>query len=106
MDMPEPTSALPEGVKKEILKEGDGWKTPKKGDEVTVHYVGTLQSDGSEFDSSRGRDEPFVFTLGKGEVIKGWDVGVATMLKGETAKFTLSPEYGYGEHGSPPKIPG
>jgi len=99
--------ALPEGVDKEILKEApsDNWKKPKKGDEVSVHYVGTLQSDGSEFDSSRSRGQPFVFTLGKGQVIKGWDVGVASMKKGELAKFTLAPDFAYGDAGSPPKIP-
>lgn len=96
---------LPEGIQKELLKDGDGFKKPKAGDEVTVHYVGTLQSDGTEFDSSRGRDDPFVFTLGKGQVIKGWDLGVATMKKGELAKFTLASEFAYGESGSPPKIP-
>jgi FK506-binding protein 4/5 len=66
---------------------------------------GTLESDGSKFDSSRDRSDPFVFTLGKGQVIKGWDHGVATMKKGEIAKFTLAPEFAYGEAGSPPKIP-
>mmetsp|Transcript_33766 Transcript_33766/g.61472 ORF Transcript_33766/g.61472 Transcript_33766/m.61472 type:complete len:583 (+) Transcript_33766:67-1815(+) len=101
-----PPSALPEGVQKEILKEGDGWKKPTAGDDVTVHYVGTLEADGTEFDSSRGRDEPFVFPLGAGQVIKGWDVGVTTMRKGEIAQFTFSPEYAYGESGSPPTIPG
>jgi len=98
---------LPAGVDKEILTEASpsNWKTPKPGDEVTVHYVGTLQSDGSEFDSSRGRNQPFNFTLGRGQVIKGWDVGVATMKKGEISKFTLAPEFAYGAAGSPPKIP-
>mmetsp|Transcript_69986 Transcript_69986/g.176339 ORF Transcript_69986/g.176339 Transcript_69986/m.176339 type:complete len:565 (+) Transcript_69986:2-1696(+) len=102
-----PPEELPEGIKKEVITEAgpDSFRKPKKGDEVTVHYVGTLESDGSEFDSSRGRDKPFVFTLGKGQVIKGWDLGVATMKKGEVAKFTLAPEYAYGESGSPPKIP-
>jgi len=106
-DMPGPGSELPEGITKDIIKEAPAgnWKTPKNGDEVTVHYVGTLQSDGSEFDSSRGRNEPFVFTLGKGQVIKGWDKGVITMKKGEIAKFTLAPEFAYGAAGSPPKIP-
>jgi len=99
-------SALPEGVKKEILKDGESYKKPKKGDEVTVHYVGTLESDGSEFDSSRSREKPLTFTLGEGQVIKGWDVGVASMKKGELAKFTLAPDYAYGADGSPPKIPG
>jgi len=100
-------NTLPDGVKKEIITKApdDCWKNPKKGDEVTVHYVGTLESDGSEFDSSRSRDKPFNFTLGKGQVIQGWDLGVATMKKGELAKFTLSPEYAYGDAGSPPKIP-
>merc|ERR1719162_912761 len=91
-DHADPSDQLPEGVKKEILKESSTFKRPKEGDEVTVHYVGTLESDGSEFDSSRGRKEPFVFTLGKGQVIKGWDLGVASMMKGELAKFTLAPE--------------
>eukprot|EP00445_Apocalathium_hangoei_P043758 CAMPEP_0203971600 /NCGR_PEP_ID=MMETSP0359-20131031/98559_1 /ASSEMBLY_ACC=CAM_ASM_000338 /TAXON_ID=268821 /ORGANISM="Scrippsiella Hangoei, Strain SHTV-5" /LENGTH=586 /DNA_ID=CAMNT_0050909583 /DNA_START=62 /DNA_END=1822 /DNA_ORIENTATION=+ len=95
---------LPEGVKKEIITASEGFKRPKKGDEVTVHYVGTL-TDGTEFDSSRKKDKPFVFPLGKGQVIKGWDLGVATMLKGEVAKFTIASEFGYGESGSPPTIP-
>jgi len=102
-----PPAQLPEGVTKDIMTPApeENFKKPKTGDDVTVHYVGTLQADGSEFDSSRGRGDPFVFTLGKGQVIKGWDLGVATMKKGELAKFTLAPEFGYGESGSPPKIP-
>eukprot|EP00931_Biecheleriopsis_adriatica_P033998 TRINITY_DN19685_c0_g1_i1.p1 TRINITY_DN19685_c0_g1~~TRINITY_DN19685_c0_g1_i1.p1 ORF type:complete len:583 (+),score=214.97 TRINITY_DN19685_c0_g1_i1:62-1750(+) len=100
-------SKLPEGVGKEIITEAAeaNWKKPKAGDEVEVHYVGTLQSDGSEFDSSRSRGKPFSFTLGQGQVIKGWDLGVASMKKGEVAKFTLAPEFAYGDGGSPPKIP-
>lgn len=64
MDMNE----LPDGVQKEIIREAPAgtFKTPKAGDEVTVHYVGTLHSDGTEFDSSRSRDKAFTFTLGKG----------------------------------------
>lgn len=102
-----PPAELPEGIKKEVITEAPSgnFKKPKGGDEVTVHYVGTLESDGSEFDSSRSRNKPFEFTLGKGQVIKGWDLGVATMKKGEVAKFTLAPEFAYGESGSPPKIP-
>lgn len=98
---------LPDGVAKEILNStrGAGFKKPKVGDEVTVHYVGKLQANDKEFDSSRARGKPFVFTLGKGQVIKGWDLGVATMKKGETAKFTLAPEFAYGDSGSPPRIP-
>jgi FK506-binding protein 4/5 len=103
----EPPKELPDGITKEIMTAApsENWKKPRIGDEVTVHYVGTLQSDGSEFDSSRSRGTPFVFTLGKGQVIQGWDKGVATMKKGEVAKFTLAPEFAYGDSGSPPKIP-
>ncbi|ROT67118.1 peptidyl-prolyl cis-trans isomerase FKBP4 isoform X1 [Penaeus vannamei] len=93
------------GVLKETLKEGGGNEHPLQGDRVFVHYVGTLAEDGSKFDSSRDRNEQFEFTLGKGEVIKAWDLGVATMKKGEIAKFTCRSEYAYGERGSPPKIP-
>jgi len=98
---------LPEGIKKDIIREADSknHKKPKNGDLVTVDYKGVLEADGTEFDSSHGGDEPFVFTLGKGEVIKGWDLGIATMKKGEVAKFTLAPEFAYGAEGSVPKIP-
>lgn len=97
---------LPDGIKKEMITESPSgnFKNPKVGDDVTVHYVGTLE-DGSEFDSSRSRGKPFNFMLGKGQVIKGWDEGVKTMKKGEVAKFVLSPEFAYGAEGSPPKIP-
>lgn len=93
------------GVTKKILKAGSGWEKPDKGDQVYVHYTGTLQSDGSKFDSSVDRNEPFKFDLGQGQVIKGWDEGVKTMKKGEKALLTIKSEYGYGENGSPPKIP-
>ncbi|CAG5088138.1 Oidioi.mRNA.OKI2018_I69.PAR.g11745.t1.cds [Oikopleura dioica] len=91
------------GILKAVLTEGLGTATPSFGSEVTVHYTGTL-SDGSQFDSSRGRGV-FKFTLGQGQVIKGWDEGVKTMKKGERSVFTLRPEYAYGDAGSPPKIP-
>lgn len=93
------------GVMKEILRHGEqGWLKPEKGDEVRMHYRGTLL-DGTEFDSSYVRDTPFVFKLGEGKVIKGWDIVGLTMCKDEKAKITLKPEYAYGESGSPPKIP-
>ncbi|GIL42473.1 hypothetical protein Vafri_434 [Volvox africanus] len=92
------------GLIKKIISPGEGWESPEKGDEVTVHYVGTLE-DGSKFDSSRDRDDPFVFTLGQGRVIKGWDLGVAKMKKGEKSVLICKPEYAYGAQGSPPKIP-
>ncbi|XP_068318374.1 70 kDa peptidyl-prolyl isomerase-like [Pyrus communis] len=92
------------GLKKKLLKEGEGWDTPGSGDEVEVHYTGTLL-DGTKFDSSRDRGTPFKFNLGQGQVIKGWDEGIKTMKKGENAVFTIPPELAYGESGSPPTIP-
>ncbi|CAJ1938765.1 unnamed protein product [Sphenostylis stenocarpa] len=92
------------GMKKKLLKEGEGWDTPNSGDQVEVHYTGTLL-DGTQFDSSRGRGTPFKFKLGQGQVIKGWDEGIKTMKKGENALFTIPPELAYGESGSPPSIP-
>lgn len=92
------------GVVKTLLVQGKGWQTPAHGNDVHVHYVGKLL-DGTVFDSSRDRGEPFKFTLGKGQVIKGWDVGVKSMKKGETCLLTCQPDYAYGERGSPPKIP-
>lgn len=91
------------GLFKTVLVEGT-FERPVKGAKVTVHYVGTLE-DGTKFDSSRDRGEYFEFTLGKGQVIKGWDKGVATMRTGEKAILKCSPEYGYGASGSPPTIP-
>jgi len=96
--------ALADGLKKKITREGHG-DVPPLGSKVNVHYVGTLLSDGSKFDSSRDRNEPFSFDLGKGAVIKGWDEGVATMKVGEIAELVCAPDYGYGAAGSPPKIP-
>lgn len=93
-----------QGLKKKLLKEGEGWDTPENGDEVEVHYTGTLL-DGTKFDSSRDRGTPFKFTLGQGQVIKGWDQGIKTMKKGENALFTIPPELAYGESGSSPTIP-
>ncbi|KAJ8428476.1 hypothetical protein Cgig2_029929 [Carnegiea gigantea] len=93
-----------QGLKKKLLKEGEGWDTPENGDEVEVHYTGTLL-DGTKFDSSVDRGTPFKFTLGQGQVIKGWDIGIKTMKKGEKAIFTIPPGLAYGETGSPPTIP-
>ncbi|CAO2822434.1 unnamed protein product [Amaranthus hypochondriacus] len=92
------------GMKKKLIVEGEGWEKPSIGDEVEVHYVGTLL-DGTQFDSSRDRGTPFKFKLGQGQVIKGWDEGIKTMKKGEKALFTIPPDMAYGESGSPPTIP-
>jgi len=70
------------------------------------YFVGTLESDGSKFDSSLDRGKPFKFTIGKGQVIKGWDEGFATMKVGEKAKLVIRSDYGYGDSGHPPTIPG
>eukprot|EP00388_Colpodella_angusta_P008597 GDKJ01023405.1.p1 GENE.GDKJ01023405.1~~GDKJ01023405.1.p1 ORF type:complete len:446 (-),score=57.17 GDKJ01023405.1:38-1375(-) len=90
---------------KTVITEGTSDTKPPRLAKVTVHYVGTLLN-GEKFDSSRDRDEPFVFTIGQGQVIKGWDKGVATMNKGEKAILRCLPDYAYGANGSPPKIPG
>lgn len=76
----------------------------KAGDRVSVHYVGTL-SNGTKFDSSRDRGQPFSFALGRGQVIQGWDVGVAGMQVGGVRKLTIPPEEGYGSRGAGAVIP-
>ncbi|KAM4819763.1 peptidyl-prolyl cis-trans isomerase FKBP4 isoform 1-T1 [Thomomys bottae] len=92
------------GVLKVVTREGTGTDTPMIGDRVFVHYTGWLL-DGTKFDSSLDRKDKFSFGLGKGEVIKAWDIAVATMKVGEVCQITCKPEYAYGSAGSPPKIP-
>jgi len=92
------------GVDVATLRPGDGVTFPKPGQTVTVHYVGTL-TDGKKFDSSRDRGKPFKFGIGRGEVIRGWDEGVAKMSIGQVANLTCSPDYAYGEKGYPGVIP-
>ena len=90
-------------MKIEKINSGNG-PSPKKGDKVTVHYTGWL-TDGSKFDSSVDRDEPFAFVLGAGHVIAGWDQGVAGMRVGDKARLTIPPELAYGPGGYPGAIP-
>jgi len=95
---------LAEGLSKKIIKVGEqGRSCPPKGCPVKVQYEGRL-TDGSVFDSSHGQS-PLDIKIGEGQVIKGWDVGVMSMHLGEMADLTCSPDFAYGESGSPPKIP-
>ncbi len=90
-------------MKIEKLTSGGG-AVPKAGETVTVHYTGWL-TDGAKFDISVDRDEPCSFVLGAGQVIQGWDEGVATMRVGDKARLTIPPELAYGEAGYPGAIP-
>ncbi|RKP11626.1 FK506-binding protein 1 [Piptocephalis cylindrospora] len=92
------------GVTRTVLQEGDRTNYPKVGEHVTMHYVGTLE-DGTPFDSSRDRGEPFKARIGVGQVIRGWDEGVPLMSVGEKARLTISSDYAYGESGYPGLIP-
>ena len=91
------------GLKFEDLVEGDG-AVAVNGQQVTVHYTGWL-TDGSKFDSSVDRNDPFVFALGRGMVIRGWDEGVAGMKVGGKRKLTIPPQLGYGAQGAGGVIP-
>eukprot|EP00922_Rhytidocystis_sp_ex-Travisia-forbesii_P054861 GHVS01081267.1.p1 GENE.GHVS01081267.1~~GHVS01081267.1.p1 ORF type:complete len:488 (-),score=92.34 GHVS01081267.1:688-2151(-) len=92
------------GILKVVLKEAEGAQQPQDGEEVTVHYTGTFLS-GKKFDSSVDRGQPFKFRIGRGEVIRGWDIGVKGMKVGEKAKLTVRSDYGYGEMGMGESIP-
>merc|ERR1711990_171770 len=88
---------------KEIKVEGSG-PSPQKGQQCVMHYTGTL-TDGSKFDSSRDRGQPFQFTIGVGQVIKGWDEGVMQMSVGQQATLDITPDFGYGAAGAGGVIP-
>ncbi|MFV1309840.1 FKBP-type peptidyl-prolyl cis-trans isomerase, partial [Klebsiella pneumoniae] len=92
------------GVQVETISPGDGRTFPKRGQTCVVHYTGMLE-DGKKFDSSRDRNKPFKFTLGKQEVIRGWEEGVAQMSVGQRAKLIISSDYAYGATGHPGIIP-
>lgn len=89
----------------ETITPGDGTTFPANGAKVSCHYTLTLEN-GKKIDSSRDRGKPLSFKLGKGEVIKGWDQGVAKMSLGQRAKLTISSDLGYGANGIPGTIPG
>jgi peptidylprolyl isomerase len=99
----EKTITTESGLKYIDLKEGTG-PMPQKGQRVTVHYTGTLK-DGKKFDSSVDRGQPFTFVIGVGQVIRGWDEGVATMKVGGKRKLIIPSALGYGERGAGNVIP-
>lgn len=95
------------GLEYEILQEGSG-ESPQAGQQVTVHYTGWLNQDGqpgTKFDSSVDRGQPFVFAIGVGMVIKGWDEGVLSMKVGEKRRLFIPAELGYGARGAGAAIP-
>lgn len=89
----------------ETVTPGDGKTFPKPGDKLSMHYTGTLASDGAQFDSSRDRGEPFEFQIGVGQVIPGWDKGVMKMSLGERATLRIPSAMGYGSRGAGGDIP-
>ena len=93
----------PSGLKYEDIKEGTG-EVAEPGKNVAVHYTGWL-TNGTKFDSSKDRGQPFEFPLGAGRVIKGWDEGVQGMKVGGVRKLTIPPELGYGARGAGGVIP-
>ncbi len=97
---PGPEVTTPSGLRYQVLATGAGNEV-KAGDKIAVHYTGTLV-DGTKFDSSRDRNEPFVFRVGQGQVIKGWDEGLIGMKRGDRRKLTIPPDLGYGSSGSGP----
>ena len=101
--MDEPIISTDSGLRYVDLVEGRG-ASPAPGDRVEVHYTGWLE-DGTKFDSSVDRGQPFVFPLGQGRVIKGWDEGVATMKVGGKRKFIIPAHLAYGDRGAGQVIP-
>lgn len=99
-----PKGPPPKQLEVKEIVQGTGTEA-QAGDEVTVQYVGVNYKSGKEFDSSWSRNEPFTFTLGAGEVIQGWDQGVAGMKEGGRRELIIPPNLGYGPSGSPPVIP-
>jgi peptidylprolyl isomerase len=101
--IPQPEGEPPSELRSRDIVKGDG-RTARKGDNVTVQYVGVNFSNGAEFDASWDRGQPFTFTLGAGDVIPGWDEGVVGMKVGGRRQLTIPPDMAYGPQGSPPAI--
>ncbi|KAI9009586.1 hypothetical protein BC832DRAFT_375859 [Gaertneriomyces semiglobifer] len=99
-----PPTQLQIGVKKRI-PEAECKMKSQRGDQLSMHYVGTLYSNGKQFDSSVDRGQPFDFTLGQGQVIKGWDQGLMGMCIGEKRRLVIPPHMAYGERGAGGSIP-
>jgi len=97
------TLSVASGLKYILVEEGKGAK-PTVGKRVSVHYTGYL-TDGTKFDSSIDRGQPYSFPLGTGQVIKGWDEGIALLNQGSKARLIIPAEMGYGADGYPPLIP-
>jgi peptidylprolyl isomerase len=91
------------GLQYVVLERGDG-PVPQAGEIVAVHYRGTLE-DGTEFDNSYDRGQPFAFPLGQGRVIAGWDEGIALLTAGSKARLIIPPDLAYGEQGAGGVIP-
>jgi len=104
MPRPVPGATMTESGLQYIDTVVGGGASPKRGKRVTVHYTGTLEN-GQKFDSSRDRDQPFTFVIGRGKVIRGWDEGVMGMRVGGRRQLIIPPELGYGERGVPGVIP-
>ncbi|KAK5172101.1 Peptidyl-prolyl cis-trans isomerase fpr2 [Saxophila tyrrhenica] len=95
-------AALDKPLDIQVEKAVECSRKTKTGDKVDVHYRGTLEKDGSEFDASYNRGTPLSFHVGKGQVIKGWDQGLLDMCPGEKRRLTIQPEWGYGSRGMGP----
>jgi peptidylprolyl isomerase len=99
-----PTGSAPTQLQVKDLKTGTGAEA-KPGDQVSVQYIGVLYDNGSKFDSSYDHGQPFSFKLGGGQVIPGWDQGVAGMKVGGRRELIIPPDLAYGAQGQPPTIP-
>ena len=98
------TITMPDGLQFVVVQDGNG-PEPEAGQTVRVNYTGWLTANGSKFDSSFDRNEPISFALGTGQVIKGWDEGIAMMRVGEKRRLIIPPDLAYGAQGRPPQIP-